>query len=309
VTVVVMAETEDFAADRLVLALGQRYVECIRINQDELDALTMQWTPSSGLTHLRFGCRTLSRNDLTGVWFRRLFRRVRDDWIDRFRLDQWETMFLGLDASTDVRWMNRPSSVLIATNKLHQLAAATELGLRIPPTVVTNSPDQVAHLVATGRIVGKAVVSGGGVDPSGAYMLPTVDLSAEELDPESVHLAPLIVQERVVAQRDLRITIVNEQVFGASIEVVDRAATEVDWRTVTDDRLIYEGWTVPDALADQLLRLMCKLDLTFAAADLILTPDDEVVFLELNPGGQWGWLEPRLGFSATDAIVDFLTGR
>jgi hypothetical protein len=31
------------------------------------------------------------------------------------------------------------------------------------------------------------------------------------------------------------------------------------------------------------------------------------VFLEINPNGQWGWIEQELGTPISDAIVDLLS--
>jgi D-alanine-D-alanine ligase-like ATP-grasp enzyme len=33
------------------------------------------------------------------------------------------------------------------------------------------------------------------------------------------------------------------------------------------------------------------LNLNFAALDFIVTPSGELIFLELNANGQWGWIQ------------------
>ena len=53
--------------------------------------------------------------------------------------------------------------------------------------------------------------------------------------------------------------------------------------------------------------LLGRLDLPFGAFDFAVTPDEEWVFLEINPNGQWGWIEDHTGLHITDAIVDHLT--
>jgi glutathione synthase/RimK-type ligase-like ATP-grasp enzyme len=37
--------------------------------------------------------------------------------------------------------------------------------------------------------------------------------------------------------------------------------------------------------------LVKKLGLEFGALDLIVTPDNEYVFVEINPNGQWAWIQ------------------
>jgi glutathione synthase/RimK-type ligase-like ATP-grasp enzyme len=51
---------------------------------------------------------------------------------------------------------------------------------------------------------------------------------------------------------------------------------------------------------------MARLGLSFGALDFVLTPDGRFVFLEINPNGQWMWLDDKLGFGITDAVVDWL---
>jgi len=48
--------------------------------------------------------------------------------------------------------------------------------------------------------------------------------------------------------------------------------------------------------------------LSFGAIDLLLTPTGEYVFLEINPNGQWYWLELITGIPLTNAMCDVLTG-
>ena len=38
-----------------------------------------------------------------------------------------------------------------------------------------------------------------------------------------------------------------------------------------------------------------------------MTPDGEFVFLELNPNGQWLWLEYELGMPLVATMADLLT--
>ena len=59
----------------------------------------------------------------------------------------------------------------------------------------------------------------------------------------------------------------------------------------------------------KLLHLMDRLDLNYGAIDIIVTPDGRHVFLEINPVGEFFWLELRPGFAISDAIADVLLGK
>jgi len=46
----------------------------------------------------------------------------------------------------------------------------------------------------------------------------------------------------------------------------------------------------------------------YAAIDLIVAPDGRVYFLELNPSGQFGWIEQLTGAPITSRLCDALLG-
>jgi glutathione synthase/RimK-type ligase-like ATP-grasp enzyme len=51
---------------------------------------------------------------------------------------------------------------------------------------------------------------------------------------------------------------------------------------------------------------MSSLKLTFGAIDLIETLDGNYVFLEVNPSGQWLWIDDKLSLGISDAIAHWL---
>jgi glutathione synthase/RimK-type ligase-like ATP-grasp enzyme len=59
-------------------------------------------------------------------------------------------------------------------------------------------------------------------------------------------------------------------------------------------------------VAEAVDRLMRALRLRFGALDLIVAPDDEHWFLEVNPNGQWGWIEDATGLPIAASIADAL---
>ena len=67
----------------------------------------------------------------------------------------------------------------------------------------------------------------------------------------------------------------------------------------------YHVYSLPAAIEKQCIQITQSLNLVYGAIDMIVTPDDEYVFLEINPGGQWEWLavETDLPFAETMADV------
>ena len=63
---------------------------------------------------------------------------------------------------------------------------------------------------------------------------------------------------------------------------------------------------LPDDVLDKLRQLMSILRLVYGAIDMRLTPDGEYVFLEVNPAGQWQFVEERTAQPITDALASYL---
>ena len=98
---------------------------------------------------------------------------------------------------------------------------------------------------------------------------------------------------------------VVDQFFAVAIHAgSDRAY--VDWRS-DYDALRYESIDTPCDVRYSIKTLLELLGLPFGAFDFTVTSDGEWVFLELNPNGQWGWIEDHTDLPITTAMADLLT--
>lgn len=125
-------------------------------------------------------------------------------------------------------------------------------------------------------------------------------------DGVSLKLAPVIYQELVPKRFDIRVTVVHQDLFAVAIDSQKLEAAAIDWRRADTDTLEHYTHTLPSDVAEACLMLMKVLGLNYGAIDLVLTPDDKYLFLEINPNGQWVWMEDRLGLPISEAIATWL---
>jgi glutathione synthase/RimK-type ligase-like ATP-grasp enzyme len=204
------------------------------------------------------------------------------------------------------RWLNHPVAIGRANYKPVQLVEAQRVGLRVPQTVITNEPRVAARLAArVGAVVYKPFYSWLTDDDGRSGMVYTVPVSEAELDDASIRLTAHLFQERVPKQYEIRLTVVDAHMFAVRIDVVSDHG-KIDWRA-DHTNLIHSLVDLPERVARQVRLLMHRLGLRFAAIDLIVTPDDDYVFLEANPNGQWGWMEHEIGVPIAAAVADALT--
>jgi glutathione synthase/RimK-type ligase-like ATP-grasp enzyme len=104
----------------------------------------------------------------------------------------------------------------------------------------------------------------------------------------------------------VRVTYVGGHLFVAEIDSQSDPAAKVDWRRTANPDLPHRRAALPRAVEQGIGRLMEVMDLRFGAIDLIRTPGDAYMFLEVNPSGQWLWLDDILDFGITEAVADWL---
>ncbi len=251
--------------------------------------------------------RRVDVSDVTAVWWRRPRLLTAAPGLSRadaqFAIRQATEALGGLAASLEVRWVNDPWRESAAA-KPRQLAAAEEVGLAVPRTVVTNDPERArAFLAAAGhrRVVHKALHAA----PED-WRTTRILSSGDRRRLRSIRLAPVILQEYVPGV-DVRVAVVGDALFAAAIDARETSSPE-DFRPVFD-RARVEPCALPAGVAARVRRLLRVLGLSYAAIDLRRREDGEHVFLEANPSGQWLFLERRAGLPITQALAALLAGR
>lgn len=239
------------------------------------------------------------------------WRRVRPFTVDhqlgtirdqRFAVSETGEALHGLFHSLDCTWVNPPALDAIAHHKPYQWHVARRVGLSLPRTLVTNQEEQARRFIreiGVGRTVFKAFIA------SADAWRETRLVRAEDLTLlDAVRYAPVIFQEYVPGT-DLRVTVVGDRVFAAEIDA-SQTGYPVDMRMVVGEARV-RPVDLPTAVTDNLLRVMRALGLVFGAVDLRRRADGQYVFLEVNPAGQWLFVEERTGLPITAEVAALLS--
>ncbi|HVE72314.1 MAG TPA: alpha-L-glutamate ligase [Thermoanaerobaculia bacterium] len=301
--IVVVSAKRDLHAVEVMEHLQRRGAPATLLDLSEYPrqlALTMEWPGA------QFHVGDVDLSECRSVWWRRpqpfaLHDDLREQTDRHFAYGEIEAAFSGLWSSLDVRWVNHPMRDDEASRKVYQLKVAEELGFRIPRTCITSDPRIARAFVdeqTPERTIYKAFA---GTD---AAWRETRLLKREETEMlESVRFAPVIFQE-YIRGTDLRITVVGDEIFPAAIHVAP-SGYQVDFRMTMDQARI-EAVTLPDALLEQLRAYMRRLGLVYGAIDVRLTPEGEYVFFEINPSGQWLFVEQATSQPITAALAGVL---
>lgn len=211
---------------------------------------------------------------------------------------------------SDALWVNDPQKNRIASNKLFQLKLAQELGFEIPDTLVTNNPGIAREFYYKhhGNIISKPLDQPYLEVDDQYFLIYTNKIEEQDLEKFNlVSYSPTLFQVFIPKKIELRITVVGDKIFTASIDSQASSKTKIDWRHYDFQNVLHSPFELPQEVKDLSFQLIKKLGLVFGAIDMILTPDGKYIFLEVNPNGQYLWIELLTGLPISQAIAHLLT--
>lgn len=310
----------DLASDFLVLRLQERRVPYFRFNTETMgrrfSAEIVVDSGHVGFTVHRSDGTALTSSEVTGAYLRdprlpllaKSGVAAEDDWIAEETREFLRALWRLIPYKS---WLNHPVAIHRASNKVEQLQVATKLGFRVPKTWSSSGKEGFEEFVDAqgGEAIVKAVRAGFLLTSSNLYFAPTRRVSRGDVADfrNSIHV-PMICQELVQKRADIRVCVVGESLFATEILSQQHAETAVDWRTwdFSGVALEHRPLTLPPSVEEFCMAITVEFGLRYAAIDLVVDRSGDFVFLELNPTGQWAWIEQMVGYPIRDAIIDEL---
>jgi MvdD family ATP-grasp ribosomal peptide maturase len=255
-------------------------------------------------------------SEVSGVWYRRLNigGKIPADMDAQFRaasIQESRVTVFGLITSLRAFHLDSIPVIRKVENKQLQLQVAREIGLDTPRTLITNKPEAVRDFARNCKteIITKMMASFAIYDEDGqervVFTNPIKDEDLEYLD--GLKFCPMTFQELLPKEVELRVTIVGKQVFCAAVDSQKLDRAKFDWRK--EGIALLDAWypyPLPTDIETKLLQFMEYFGLHYGAIDIIVTTDGRYVFLEVNPVGEFFWLELYAGLPISNAIADVL---
>lgn len=253
-------------------------------------------------------------SDVLSVYYRRPESPTLGDTnTDKFTEN--EIGFLGRwmwDLLEDAFWVSKYLNIRRAGSKLLQLRLAPQMGFLIPDTIISSDHSRILRFYEQheGRVITKPLATGAIQHEDGVYGIFASRVSSSDLiDSQVFKVCPTVFQERVEKRLEVRVTVVGNQAFPVEIHSQCSERTKDDWRRYDLDNTPHAIHVLPADLELACVNLVARLGLRYGAIDLILNEKGEYVFLEINPNGQWLWLEALTGAPISKAIAKLLVTR
>lgn len=304
--ILIITNLEDFAADYLILKLMEADINYLRVNSEDVSNWSITYDPYNGI-FLRYEDSHYNLSSVQGIYFRRaptIFNHFYNNKNSNFLWRESKEFLEGIYLTLDANWINPIFETYKAERKLYQLNIAKKIGFKIPRSLITNIPSEVKKFISEKECIIKPISHGLQISDEEIFSMYTSSIDKDlEFNLDELFETPVYVQEKIQNQFDIRVTVIGAKLFPVSIKKGN--LNEVDWRKpeILKD---YQTIELPASVADKCFEINNKLGLSYSAIDLIQSKNDEYTFLEVNPAGEWVWLEKELGLPLSQKIIEEL---
>lgn len=264
------------------------------------------------------GTEVTDLNDVSAVWFRRSYNigsglnEVLEKQYLGPSLDEVKRTLFGMLDGLDCFHLDRLSTYRRLDSKEEQLRKAVRYGLKIPATLISNDPGEVKQFIekVDGPVITKMQSSFAIYREKVEHVVFTNEITDGHLqDLDGVKYCPMVFQEKIEKKVELRITIIGRKIFAFSIDSQQEEEGRVDWRKA--GVALIENWkpyVLPAAVEKSLHAFMDDYNINYGAIDILVTPDDEHYFLEINSAGEFFWLDRLCEYEMSKQLANVLLG-
>lgn len=320
--ILILTHEKDGTSDMVIEKLKKKRISFVRFDTEnfpEKIRLTIKLSDGMLSGHIVFRNMTIDMDDISVVWNRRPHKpeinSIKDqtakEWAEEESHQLLKCLWLLME---DKFWINPiENNEKVQFNKPYQMLVAHKVGLLTPQSILTNIPNDAIEFSddVKGHMALKVIKSVAVRYSKKTLLLHTKKISRKDLNEralEGIKYSPVFLQKYIAKKTELRITVVAEKVFACEIDSQICKETEEDWRKhiFLKEEIPHRIYDLPLDIKNKCVNLVKEFGLYFGAIDIILTPDNEYVFLEINPNGQWAWIEQLTGLPISSAIADFL---
>lgn len=318
--VLIVSESSDLSTNTVIDWLKYLGKSFLRINDsDKVTIDTINF--SSYYLYFRMihhGIKTtvIESTDIESIWYRRgeiglsdisfetlQKNRVLHEGLLNYLRD--EMLFLNTSLYQLISQVSKRKidSVDTAINKkIDNLLLAKNIGFEIPPTIITNNKEELLKFSAIHNyeIITKGISENIGFEfQEGRMIFLTSVLKKETVENLPSTFFPSLFQKRISKKLDIRITYIKGNIFSAAIYTPSKYRSIVDVRNVdkTEDR---STRIIPFQLNEKnttyLHSFMKKLNRDSGSLDFILSQENILYFLEINPVGQFGFISDACNY-------------
>lgn len=301
--VLIISNSDDAHVTAVHNRLRERSIQAHLLNSDTFTSGQHYWRiyPNTNGE----SCSSWFIQDIDVVWYRKVVFPKEADTAQSFIIQETEGLFDCILANyRNCRWVNPIDRLAEARPKIVQLQHAANIGLRIPDTLVTNNIDALKSFAVrhNGQIVAKPIRAQIVGHAEHSLVVGTRQLNPEHFESATM-FSPCYAQERLPLKSEIRVIVFGDRLYPFRLTAKEKAD---DLKQLKLSQIDHERCELDKDTSRKIYSLMALYGLEFGAIDLAVVDDGHPIFLELNPNGQWLWLQYMTGENLIDPFIDLL---
>lgn len=187
-------------------------------------------------------------------------------------------------------------------NKYEVLVQAENVGMNIPPTIISGSKSEVVDFFNEhgGNIITKSlyeIIPFNGKALEEGFSISCYTQKVEDINalPESFY--PTLFQKNIEKTYEIRVFYLDGRCYAAAILSQQNQSSQLDFRASgrsEPNRIV--PYSLSQKLQNQIDDLMKAVDLNTGSLDIMAGDDGVKYFLEINPIGQYGWINSECNY-------------
>lgn len=332
--ILILSEENDYATNDVIDWLRYYGIRFFRINEsDSIRIIDWQMKESVFEFDIEVSSpyysspKKISSKEISAYWYRRGFLNIRGGYVpmptyyneklnrviqrinchlrdENMRIVDFLHFYFGTIKHIGCFYEN------LRINKMKNLYLAKECGIKIPDFIVTSSKKQALLFVEQHPI---CVVKG--IEDNSLTIKGLVSMGnlAKLITKDSVSEFPdkfdySLIQEYIDKKVDLRVFFLDGKAIPTAIFSQNDPQTRVDFRNYNQERpnrIVPFKMTKSDE--EKLQTLMRKLNYVSGSIDYVLDAQNNLIFLEINPIGQFGFISDKCNLYIPKSIAEYFT--
>lgn len=294
---------DNFSIEKVTEYIEKNNCEVIRFDVDLYplqNKLSTIFQDGEWVSYLETADTKIRVDDVAAVWYRRAYNignGLKEEMDSKFygaAMGEIRNTLFGFLESFDCYSLGKPSVYRRLDSKEEQLKIADKIGLKIPATCLTNNPEEAKQFIIKHENVVAKMQTGFAIYEDGVESVVFTNVVKEDKfeELESLLYCPMQFQKMIQKKRELRVTVVGQDVYAFEIDSQQFEDAKVDWRK--DGVNLIDKWLpteLPKDIEEKVLELLDVYNVDYGALDIIVSPEDDYYFIEINAAGEFFWLD------------------
>lgn len=315
--ILILSVDGDVSTCRVMKYLADSKANCIRINYEDLRRKRLIIKLSADKRQINLDGNDIPISEINCVWYRK-FSQINEHQVDKLlngrRIIKPELQILLHEemqrvaqslciALKDKFWLT--DYHCINANKIEIMQIASECGFDIPESQIVNCKADIEAGFVSKSIRDTKPLFWGKREKFG--MMYTTEIQKSDIEKLPNFFRPSLTQRMIDKEFELRVFYLCGEMYAMAILSQLDKQTQVDFRVYNNEKPNrYLPYNLNKNDKQKIVRFMNRIKLNCGSIDLIRSKDGRLVFLEVNPTGQFGMTSTPCNYNLHKKIAEKL---